>query len=120
MCIRDSSSHVHATDGYGSIFLTIIFLVILFNAYVHKLKEGITEIGTGENDFDDSKDRLSIGVDGMTCSHCKESVESAVYSFKGVENASVNLLTGKVIVLGNGLNESAIREKIKSKGFSVH
>ncbi|MEC7731020.1 MAG: heavy metal-associated domain-containing protein, partial [Candidatus Neomarinimicrobiota bacterium] len=72
------------------------------------------------NDFDDSKDRLSIGVDGMTCSHCKESVESAVYSFKGVENASVNLLTGKVIVLGNGLNESAIREKIKSKGFSVH
>jgi hypothetical protein len=114
------SSHVHAADGYGSFFLTIFFLLILINAYVYKLKEGITEIGGSENDFDDSKDRLSIRVDGMTCSHCKESVESAVYSCKGVENASVNLLTGEVIVLGSGLNESAIRDKIKNKGFSLH
>ena len=65
-------------------------------------------------------DRLSIEVDGMTCSHCKESVESAVYSCRGVENASVNLLTGEVIVFGSGLNENAIRDKIKNKGFSVH
>ena len=114
------SSHVHAADGYGSFFLTIFFLLILINAYVYKFKEGRTEIGGGENDFDNSKDRLSIEVDGMTCSHCKESVESAVYSCRGVENASVNLSTGKVIVLGSGLNESAIRDKIKNKGFSVH
>ena len=114
------SSHVHAADGYGSFFLTIFFLLILINAYVYKFKEGRTEIGGGENDFDNSKDRLSIEVDGMTCSHCKESVESAVYSCRGVENASVNLLTGEVIVLGSGLNESAIRDKIKNKGFSLH
>lgn len=114
-----SSSHVHAADGYGSLFLTIFFLLILINAYVYKHKEGITETGVSENEFDESKDRLSIGVDGMTCSHCKESVESAVYSCRGVENASVNLLTGEVIVLGSGLNEGAIRDKIKSKGFSL-
>ena len=114
------SSHVHAADGYGSFFLTIFFLLILINAYVYKFKEGRTEVGGGENDFDNSKDRLSIEVDGMTCSHCKESVESAVYSCRGVENASVNLLTGEVIVLGSGLNESAIRDKIKNKGFSLH
>jgi len=113
------SSHIHATDGYGSLFLTIFFLLILFNSYVYKLKGEITEIGVSENEFDESKDRLSIGVDGMTCSHCKESVESAVYSCGGVENASVNLLTGEVIVLGSGLNEGAIRDKIKSKGFSL-
>ena len=113
------SSHVHAADGYGSLFLTIFFLLILVNAYVYKLKGGITEIGVSENEFDESKDRLSIGVDGMTCSHCKESVESAVYSCGGVEKASVNLLTGEVIVLGSGLNEGAIRDKIKSKGFSL-
>ena len=114
-----SSSHVHAADGYGSLFLTIFFLLILVNAYVYKLKGGITETGVSENEFDESKDRLSIGVNGMTCSHCKESVESAVYSCGGVENASVNLLTGEVIVLGSGLNEGAIRDKIKSKGFSL-
>lgn len=114
------SSHVHSTDGYGSLFLTILFLLILVNAYVYKLKGGITETGVSENEFDGSKDRLSIGVDGMTCSHCKESVENAVYSCKGVENASVNLLTGEVTVLGRGLNEGVIRDKIKSKGFSLN
>jgi copper chaperone CopZ len=55
----------------------------------------------------------------MTCSHCKASVKSAVYSFSGVESASVDLLTGQVIVLGSGLDESAIKDKIKGKGFSL-
>jgi len=55
----------------------------------------------------------------MTCSHCKASVESAVYSCSSVESASVDLLTGQVIVLGSGLDESAIKDKIKGKGFSL-
>ena len=118
LAISDSS-HVHATDGYGSLFLTIFFLLILFNAYVYKLKAGITEIGGGENAFDTTKDRLSIAVDGMTCSQCKKSVESAVYSCRGVENASVNLKTGEVIVSGSGLRENEIIEKIKNRGFSL-
>ena len=114
------ASHVHTTDVWGELFLTILFLLILFNAYVYKLKGGVIETGKGENDFDASKDRLSIGVDGMTCSHCKESVESAVYSCGGVENASVNHKTGEVMVSGSGLNEDEIREKIKRKGFSLN
>tara|TARA_Y100000590_G_scaffold190409_1_gene216682 strand:+ start:16306 stop:17574 length:1269 start_codon:yes stop_codon:yes gene_type:complete len=112
-------SHVHTTDGWGTLTLTILFLMILLNAYTYKLKEGIVETDKGENDFDASEDRFSIGVHGMTCSHCKESVESAVYSCGGVKDISVNLKTGEVMVLGSGLNEAEIREKIKSRGFSL-
>ncbi|MEC9377225.1 MAG: heavy-metal-associated domain-containing protein [Candidatus Neomarinimicrobiota bacterium] len=71
-----------------------------------------------ETEIDASQDRLSIMVDGMTCSHCKESVESAVYSCSGVDSTSVDLLTGQVIVMGSGLDEGTIKDKIKSKGFS--
>ena len=114
-----SFSHVHAVNSYGSLFLTILFLLILINAYVYKYKGEVSKPTNGGNDFDGSQDRLSIVVDGMTCSHCKASVESAVYSCSGVESASVNLLTGQVIVLGSGLDESAIKDKIKGKGFSL-
>ena len=55
----------------------------------------------------------------MTCSHCKESVESAVYSCSGVESAFVDLLKGLVLVIGSGLDEGAIKDKIKSRGFSL-
>ena len=114
-----SFTHVHATDSYGSLFLTILFLLILINAYVYKYKGDVLKPTNGGNVFDRSQERLSIMVDGMTCSHCKASVESTVYSCSGVESAFVDLLTGQVIVLGSGLDESAIKDKIKGKGFSL-
>ncbi len=111
-------SHIHAADGYGSLFLTILFVLILVNAYVYKRKGEMPKTAESETEFDASQDRLSIMVDGMTCSHCKESVESAVYSCSGVDSVFVDLLTGQVIVMGSGLDEGAIKNKIKSKGFS--
>ena len=114
-----SFSHVHTTDSYGSLFLTILFLLILINSYLYKYKGNVSKPTDGGNDLDRSQERLSIVVDGMTCSHCKASVESAVYSCSGVEDASVDLITGQVIVLGSGLNESAIKDKIQGKGYSL-
>ena len=114
-----SSSHTHADDSYISLFFTILFVLILLNAYTHKLKGGIPKPDGNENIIDGSQDRLSIRVDGMTCSHCRESVESAVYSCSGVESTSVDLLKGLVFVIGSDLDESAIKDKIKSRGFSL-
>ena len=114
-----SSSHTHANDSYISLFFTILFVLILLNAYTHKLKGGIPKPDGNENIIDGSQDRLSIRVDGMTCSHCRESVESAVYSCSGVESTSVDLLKGLVFVIGSELDESAIKDKIKSRGFSL-
>ena len=114
-----SSSHIHADDSYISLFFTILFVLILLNAYTHKLKGGIPKPDGNENIIDGSQDRLSIRVDGMTCSHCKVSVESAVYSCSGVESASVDLLKGLVFVIGSGIDEGAIKDKIKSRGFSL-
>jgi copper chaperone CopZ len=114
-----SNAHVHADDSYMSLFLTILFVLILLNAYFYKLKGEMPKPDESKDVIDGSQDRLSIKVDGMTCSHCKESVESAVYSCGGVESASVDLLKGLVLVIGSGLDEGAIKDKIKSRGFSL-
>ena len=102
-----------------SLLLTILFVLILVNAYFYTLKGELTKPDESADVIDGSQDRLSIKVDGMTCSHCKESVESAVYSCSGVKSASVDLLTGLVLVIGSGLDEGAIKDKIKGRGFSL-
>ena len=55
----------------------------------------------------------------MTCSHCKESVESAIFSFDAVRDTTVDLATGGVIISGIDLDENAIKEKISSRGFTT-
>jgi len=111
-------SHVHSTEGFGSSLLTILFVLILVNAYIYRRKDDMKKIGNLETEFDGSKDSLLIMVEGMTCSHCKENIESAVCSFSGVESVFVDIMTGKVIVIGSGLDERAIKGKIKNIGFS--
>ena len=119
--LPDMSSHTHhhVMDDYGSIILSVIFLVILVNAYFYRSKSESTDSKDIENNIENDQEKIAIIVDGMTCSHCKESVESAIYSFSGVASASVDLLTGNVIVVGSGLDETALKEKITAKGFST-
>jgi len=119
--LPDMSSHTHhhVMDDYGSIILSVIFLVILVNAYFYRSKSESTDSTDIENNIENHQEKIAITVDGMTCSHCKESVESAIYSFSGVASASVDLLTGNVIVVGSGLDETALKEKITAKGFST-
>ena len=119
--LPDMSSHTHhhVMDDYGSIILSVIFLAILVNAYFYRSKSESTDSKDIENNIENNQEKIAITVDGMTCSHCKESVESAIYSFSGVASASVDLLTGNVIVVGSGLDETALKEKITAKGFST-
>ena len=119
--LPDMSSHTHhhVMDDYGSIILSVIFLVILVNAYFYRSNSESTDSTDIENNIENDQEKIAITVDGMTCSHCKESVESAIYSFSGVASASVDLLTGNVIVVGSGLDETALKEKITAKGFST-
>jgi copper chaperone CopZ len=42
------------------------------------------------------RQNLKLEVEGMTCSACVGAVESAAKSVKGVEQVSVNLMTGQV------------------------
>ncbi len=111
-------SHEHHTDGLVSLVFTILFILILVNSYIYKLKDGIIK-STNNISLDLSDTDLQFKVNGMTCSHCKESVESVIRSFKSVINTTINLSTGDVLIKGSELDEAAIKEKITSIGFTV-
>ena len=76
------------------------------------------EIGN-VSETDESSIQKQIIVEGMTCGHCKESVESVLNAFNSVKKASVDLISGKVLIEGVDIEIDEIKEKIISRGFTV-
>ncbi|AOM83092.1 copper chaperone CopZ [Salisediminibacterium beveridgei] len=60
-----------------------------------------------------------IEVDGMTCGHCKSSVEGALTSLNGVSKAEVNLDAKNVTVEydENMVEVSKMKTEIEDQGF---
>ena len=111
--------HQHNHGGTFGISMAILFLLIMGNAYLQNFLSRESNSAEQDIDFDDSIGKIEMFVDGMTCGHCKESVENAVNSFNGVEHSSVDLSSGKVVISGGNIDEIAIREKIIARGFTV-
>jgi len=111
--------HQHNHGGIFGISMTILFLLVMVNAYLQKFLSSENNSVEKNIDFDDSIEKIEMFVDGMTCGHCKESVENVVNSFNGIEHSSVDLSSGKVVISGGNIDEIAIREKIIARGFTV-
>lgn len=63
----------------------------------------------------------TLNVQGMTCGHCKMSVEGALNKLDGVSEAEVNLETGKVDVTFDEakVNVDAMKEAVEEQGYDV-
>ncbi len=63
----------------------------------------------------------TLNVQGMTCGHCKMSVENALKDLEGVQTAEVNLDAGNVAVTYDEakVNQDAMKEAIEDQGYDV-
>ena len=115
------SKHIHHHNHENTfyIILTIFFGVIMANAYRSKLKKEVPKMNTSETSNENHMDSLDFIVNGMTCSHCKESVESSIKSIDEKIETFVNLSTGEVSIKGFSLDKLKVKEKIESRGFTV-
>ena len=61
-----------------------------------------------------------VSIEGMSCNHCKMSVEKAVGSIEGVTNVEVSLENKNAIVKSNvEIDEEKIKNAIEEEGFKV-
>lgn len=62
-----------------------------------------------------------INVEGMTCGHCKSSVEGALHNLDGVSTAAVNLEDNNVTVEYNDtiVDRGKMIEAIEDQGYDV-
>lgn len=63
----------------------------------------------------------ALKVKGMTCGHCKMSVENALKGLKGVSTVEVDLKSGKVEVSfdESQVTEEQMKNTIEDQGYDV-
>lgn len=62
---------------------------------------------------------LNLTVNGMSCNHCKMTVEKAVAAVKGVVSAVVDLQARKVTIEHNGADIAEIKKAIDNAGYGA-
>jgi copper chaperone CopZ len=58
-------------------------------------------------------------VQGMTCGHCVASVREEVSEVTGVENVDVDLASGRMVVIGDGFSDDAVKAAVAGAGYGV-
>ncbi|AGF73680.1 heavy-metal-associated domain-containing protein [Corynebacterium halotolerans] len=58
-------------------------------------------------------------VEGMTCDHCKASVEEEISEVMGTQGVDVDLESGRVTVTGEGFSDDDIIAAVKEAGYAV-
>nr|WP_282434177.1 heavy metal-associated domain-containing protein [Desulfosporosinus acidiphilus] len=61
---------------------------------------------------------MVLKIEGMTCGHCKSSVEKALLKVPGVTQAEVDLAHKQAVVIGNA-DSSLLAKSVHEAGYKV-
>jgi len=68
---------------------------------------------------DESGERVTFSVDGMTCNHCAMSVERALAECAGVSSVGVDLRHGSAVVTGTDFDIDSLGRAVEGLGYKV-
>ena len=101
----------HMITPNMQLFCSILFMIMLLNALRIKYFPAIKTPETHLNNL--------LYIDGMTCSHCVESVKKSLQKIKGISDISINLSTGEIRYSGIGDLENKVAESIILLGYKI-
>ena len=111
--------HQHSSDGFLKYVSLIAFVFVMISAFLVKFRTMKKSPYNLDKTVDDGREHLRLSINGMTCSHCKESVESIAGNIEGIDQVVVDLPSGQATFIGNDMNSSVIKDKIISLGFTL-
>lgn len=94
---------------------SISLSLLIINGYLQKYLSSKKEIKSTE--YNIQKEEKLVRVYGMSCNHCKNSVEKHIGSLQNIEVAEVNLEQKILRMVGTSINLSQIKKEIESLGF---
>lgn len=62
---------------------------------------------------------LSYSVPGVSCEHCRTAITTEVARVPGVDSVEVDLEAKRVTVVGEGVDDEAVRAAIDEAGYDV-
>jgi len=116
----------HVQFNWFATSCTILLIALLINAFVrsriasHRFHSMTSANHTEQNNNQPSNKNDNMQtiylVKGMSCNHCKTSVEKAITALDGVESVVADLATGKVAVDGT-VAPAAVEQAVVNAGF---
>ncbi|MFI3263263.1 MAG: permease [Rikenellaceae bacterium] len=111
--LSSANADIHNCGAkWWQIASTVLFVALLINAYINKLRHG-----GHTHDYDEAKVQR-FKVQGMRCNHCKANAEKAINGLANVTLVSINLAGGIIEVQGNVPKEDVFKV-IKQLGFEI-
>ncbi len=100
----------------SAIILTVLIVNALFTNYIksNKMKHKLNM--ANRKSYIKS---VTLYIEGMTCNHCRQTVESAVKTVRGVNEAIADPGTGIVEIKGNDFDIGEIERNIEKSGYKV-
>jgi len=96
----------------STMFLCLIIGIALYKKYLKPSK-----IDSSDQQMEHPK-MMKLKVEGMTCNHCKATVENNVAQIEGVDRVTVDLATGSVSIDGT-VDREIVDKTITSLGYKV-
>ncbi len=91
----------------------IVLLGVLVGAYfVNKNRTHKLRLDVGDK-------VIKLKIEGMTCSHCAESVRKGLLELDGVDDVQVDLQKSQAIIVSDNFDEDDVRAMISSLGYKV-
>ncbi len=104
----------------SSIILFLLILNALFRKFGKKLFSPKMNTSTVSNNNDLKMENLQIIVRGMSCNHCKTTIEENFRKLPGISNVDADIRSGKVNLSGKHFDLSEIELKINSLGYEYN
>ncbi len=58
-------------------------------------------------------------IEGMSCGHCKLSMTGEIEKVPSVESIEADVVTGRLSVRGDGVDDAAVRAAVAAAGYRV-
>ncbi len=108
-----SCSHCGEGASWWQTASSILFIALLANAYIQKLRHGSSH----SHDID-LPTTHKFKVEGIRCNHCKANIERAIAALPNVRSVAVNISNGEVEVEGD-VSKEEIFKAVKQLGFEI-
>ena len=114
---KNSNIHLHEHTSILAYVCSGLLFMILLNCMRINYYANIDGSNSENYNSEVQNNIYKIFIEGMTCSHCVESVEKSLLKLKGVKEVKIDLGSGEVQVFGEDFNKENIEKNIVSLGY---
>ncbi len=109
----------HGEHAMIPLWINNLCAVLLIAVLAHALLRPYFQRAGRPADIAESEQAVSLRIEGMTCSHCAQTVRAALAGCAGVRSAEIDLAAGQARIVGKGFDIAALRSAIERAGYSA-